>query len=494
MRVESRRFNNLVFGRLVTVIAIQIFLMSYNDVESVNYVTMLTALALVSLPLLFKAARNRFKSVPLNILFVVFDSLYVFILINLTGGINSPFTLLLPLYIFITSYTLRNTGILISAVLSEIIIVATFFISGNPAEIKTLVLLTMSFFVFAAIIYFFRNQYEETQKDIRSISKLNDNLINNLKIGMVILNRNNNILSINNNAKNIARNKFDIKSRLEDLKEAGSIEPHKYQVDGNTYLNVHYIETSKYSFMILRDISQDVIQEINEEEYNKLKLIGSITAILAHEIKNPVASLVGAGELIEKDPVVFTTGEQGKKLLGIIARETSRLNNLVEEFLMFSSPDRRSDEIINMPQLLTTCCECIQSHTGYIEKKLSVEFINDGNRHICYGDYHRISQCFDNLLINSVHASRDNGKITCAIKGKKDICSVTVSDEGTGVPENVRPKIFEPFFTTKKQGTGLGLAIVNNIIKAHGGKIELENSRLGAAFTVTLPQENTYEQ
>jgi len=225
------------------------------------------------------------------------------------------------------------------------------------------------------------------------------------------------------------------------------------------------------------------------DEIEKLKFINKITAILAHEIRNPVSSIAGVAQLIKSDKDVLNNEDQKQKLIGIIERESERLTNLVEEFLVYSGSEKRKNEKVILESLIQSSCENIKANKEFIEKGLILDCKIKHSDFVMLGDFQRLIQAFDNVLLNAVQASTNNGIITISTTELIDGINILISDQGVGIPKEVKNNIFEPFFTTKEKGTGLGLAIAWNIINAHSGKIDASNTSSGGAlFKIFFPK------
>lgn len=229
--------------------------------------------------------------------------------------------------------------------------------------------------------------------------------------------------------------------------------------------------------------------DTNYDNIDKLKLINKITAILAHEIRNPVSSIAGVAQLIRSDKEVLNNEEQRQKIVGIIERESERLTNLVEEFLIYSGSEKRKNEDLDLSSVMNESCENLKANKEYASKDVTLSFKTKMPVFIIKGDQQRMVQAFDNILINALQASPIKGTISISSKEMVDGIHISVSDTGAGIQEGTESSIFEPFFTTKERGTGLGLAIAKNIIKAHGGDIEVSNSlQGGAVFKMFFPK------
>lgn len=215
----------------------------------------------------------------------------------------------------------------------------------------------------------------------------------------------------------------------------------------------------------------------------QLKSLGELSASIAHEIRNPLASIKGSIEIIATD---FPADSPKKEFITIIEQEIERLNRLVEEFLRFAKPSKPT-------KIETDINEIIMSVTKFISTQAAKTNINivtnlASSMPLILMDNEQIRQVLLNLIINAIQASPPDSIIEISSKLTKDYIELFVRDYGKGVENSKREKIFEPFFTTKPQGSGLGLAIAYQLVKQHNGEIMLLNTdSSGALFIVKLP-------
>jgi signal transduction histidine kinase len=218
----------------------------------------------------------------------------------------------------------------------------------------------------------------------------------------------------------------------------------------------------------------------------RLADLGRVAAGLAHEIRNPLASMSGSIELLRASPAV---GEDERRLMGIVLREAGRLNDLVTQFLAFARPAapvrRPTDLATLLSETLTVFRNDPKAAGLRLESELATVVADidpDQLRQVCW-----------NLLTNAAHAVRigphpADGAIRLRCGGAADGAWVEVQDEGAGMTAGQLEGLFLPFFTTKPGGTGLGLATVHRIVDAHGGTIRVESALgAGSRFTVHLP-------
>ena len=215
----------------------------------------------------------------------------------------------------------------------------------------------------------------------------------------------------------------------------------------------------------------------------RLSAIGHLSAGLAHEVRNPLASISGAASILRRN---MPADEKLERCVRIIDTECQRLNGLLTNFLNFARPRSPSFQQVNIRTLLS---DVLQLGEHAVAKKQIVfeEHIQNGVPDVeCDPD--QLRQVLLNLVINAIEASPDGGTVNLAANSEYGKITIQVVDEGTGVaPEDVE-KLFDPFFTTKESGTGLGLSVAHQIVNQMGGQLTARrNSDRGMTFSVVLP-------
>ena len=217
-----------------------------------------------------------------------------------------------------------------------------------------------------------------------------------------------------------------------------------------------------------------------------LSTLGEMIAGVSHEIRNPLGIISSSAELLKKK---MPLDETANRLPDIIIEESSRLNNIITDFLNFAKPKEpnlfpcRIDEII--AKNINFLSSQMQSD-GY-----SIQTRYDQDLPKIRADADMLYQAFLNILINAMQAMPQGGNIDIAVKSVDNNIWIAFEDAGCGIPKEVMEKIWDPFFTTKDKGTGLGLGIVKNIIEAHNGQIRLDNrSEGGSRVSIRLPVQN----
>jgi two-component system sensor histidine kinase HydH len=210
---------------------------------------------------------------------------------------------------------------------------------------------------------------------------------------------------------------------------------------------------------------------------DRLAALGQLSAGLAHEIRNPLASIKGSAELLARSSSQLDP--MAKELVGIISAEVDRTNSLVTRFLDFARPLEPRRERTDVTKVIDKAAERAhvnpERHYSTTMPEIPI-------------DVELMGQVFLNLLTNAAQASVPGAPIRVTAKAEAGQAVIAVADHGCGIPKEKMDTIFNPFVTTKHDGVGLGLAIVSKIIDGHGGKMTVESEPgKGSTFTVFLP-------
>jgi two-component system sensor histidine kinase PilS (NtrC family) len=239
--------------------------------------------------------------------------------------------------------------------------------------------------------------------------------------------------------------------------------------------------------VIFQDLTPIKQMEERVRFADRLAGVGELAAGLAHEIRNPLASIAGSSQLLRESPAV--PGEAAT-LLEIIERESKRLNGLISDFLAYAGPSARNLGEIHMEGLLREVSEAIRAGEGR-EKGVAIE-LPPMKTLVVEGDPEQLRQVVWNLVRNAVQATPPGGRIVVdafeQIRHGNRYVVARISDPGAGIAPMDLGKIFNPFFTTKEGGTGLGLSISQRIVHYHRGFIEVRSTPgQGSTFSVFLP-------
>ncbi len=252
--------------------------------------------------------------------------------------------------------------------------------------------------------------------------------------------------------------------------------------------------------LIFQDITRFKEMEEQMKRYDRMAAIGALAAGMAHEIRNPLASLSGSIQMLKSE---LSLDSQQERLMQITLRESERLNALITDFLLFAHPPQTQRSPVEIKQILDETVDLF-IHSRAFHKGLRIKRPSGNGDTEAWVDPDQIRQVFWNLLINAAQAIQEQGdiqieieKTTSPIGGsfllsatpmEKEWIKIMIADSGNGISPQDKDKIFEPFYTTKEGGTGLGLSIVHKIIENHHGAIRVESEvSKGSLFTVFLP-------
>jgi signal transduction histidine kinase len=226
---------------------------------------------------------------------------------------------------------------------------------------------------------------------------------------------------------------------------------------------------------------QDSFEQIKRAD--RLAAVGQLSASLAHEIRNPLASIDGATNLIESER---TSPEMRTASLTIIRKEVQRLNRLLTNLLDFARPRKPEFQAVQADRLF----DAIIALAGHSAQQKGITLRKDVPASVpafeC--DPEQMKQVILNLAINAVQAMTGAGEISLTARQRESSVALGVRDQGPGIDQEDLDKIFNPFYTTKDTGTGLGLSVVYQIVNQHGGVVTAErNPEAGMTFSITIP-------
>ncbi len=248
--------------------------------------------------------------------------------------------------------------------------------------------------------------------------------------------------------------------------------------------------------LILQDVSHELRASELERRAGKLEAVAELSASLAHEIKNPLASIRSAVEML-REPALSRDGAE-KKLMDCVIRESDRLSELLRQFLQFASGSLGPLETVRLGEAAAAALETALPHPDW-RAGIEVDLQPAAAEMRVRANSASLRQVFFNLFINSAQAAGPQGRRANRITispasaqpedcpGAKDCIWLRVADDGPGIAPDVRKRIFEPFFTTRRQGFGLGMAVVQRIVESLGGTITVEDCPGGASFLIGLP-------
>lgn len=260
-----------------------------------------------------------------------------------------------------------------------------------------------------------------------------------------------------------------------------------------TYLNLSasqlVSESGEYLgiVVVFEDVTNEVQMKEEVERVSKLAETGQLAANIAHELRNPLSSIKGAAQLLQKEMPASLMAEHGE-FLDMIVQEVNGLDRIATEFLEFSRVTPPEMRPVSVSALLSRLLQFMSAYLAD-QEVLVVQNLEDGLPELSL-DRAQMEQVIKNIVINAVQAMPHGGTLTVATRCQpdQDIVNIDFTDTGVGISAAKIDKICTPFFTTKTKGTGLGLAIVRKIVETHGGRLVIQSTPgEGSTFTVQLP-------
>lgn len=471
-------------------------------------------------------ARLRKNRLFINIQ-LSWDLLFVILIIYLTGGVESLYSFLFILVIIAASVFCPRQQLLVVASASSILYGSLLdlqyygylpLFTGQPLP-KNLQHYDVFYAVFLHVGAFFltallsgtlaeRLRLSEAAREKREIDygeleRVNQSILANMSSGLMVINAAGRIRSFNNAASKITG------YRLEDVynRPIGAIFPEfatfdPETLDGIERGEISYRKNEKevlslgYSTSRVMDANNDnlgvliAFQDLTafkalEEQLkraDRLAAVGRLASGMAHEIRNPLASISGSVQLLLEDAKV---NNEDRQLMRIVVKEADRLSMLLSDFLVFARPAPLKMEEVDIAALFDELIALLSASSPFQEMVIKTTYQKPSLMKV---DPQKMQQVLWNLLINAGEAAGAEGRIQIEINNSQG--KIIIEDTGSGIAEEDRDKLFEPFYTTKDRGTGLGLANVYANIEAHQGRVYVEPGSLGGArFIIELPEQ-----
>ncbi|HEX7939258.1 MAG TPA: ATP-binding protein [Gemmatimonadaceae bacterium] len=463
----------------------------------------------------------------------IFDNLLVTAIVTVTGGTSSPFVALYILVIATSTLLLPLGGGFLIAALGNALYVAD-VIWGVDTQLTAEVWLQLGVFTSVAlgIGYLSVSLRREGEGKAMVMAELGhlrlqgEDILRNIRSGVTTVDSEGRLLYANPMAEQLLElnlNDFmgkpvidaiagvspelaqsmrrSVVDRVRTTRGEGLVvtKTREFSVGvTTTYTEGDGQRTNRTTTTIFQDISDQKRLEALRLRAERLEGVAELSAALAHEIKNPLASIRSAIEQLSKLPHV---GADEQTLSHLVMRESDRLARLLSEFLDFARVRVVRTESVDLAAIIRGAAALAGSHPDRRDGVAVTCVIPEAGL-VVSGDEDLLHRAIFNLTLNAVQASPPGGVVRVEAAPTKDEeqtglgppfefggIAVRISDSGPGISPDIRDRLFDPFFTTKPGGSGLGLAVVHRAIEAHRGLVFLDSNGRGTRFTVLLPKD-----
>ena len=509
------------------------------DADKFNLLIASLAFAMTTVVTVASVAYSEIYRRPLrsNFLYVqsIFDLLLVTSVVHVTGGATSQFAALYILVIATSTLLLPLGGGFLIAALGNVLYVAD-VIWAVDTTLTTAVWLQLGVFVAVALgsgylSVLLRREGEGKALLVAELiqQKLQaDDILRNIRSGVLTVDSLGRLLYANPMAEQmlgldltgkLGRSIVDdiasvapelagavqrsVTNRVRTTRAEGTVKNAEREIAigvTTTYTEGDGQRTNRTTTAIFQDISDVKRLETLRLRAERLEGVAELSAALAHEIKNPLASIRSAIEQLSRIP---RAGEDERTLSALVMRESDRLSRLLTEFLDFARVRVARTDQVNIADIVREAATLVSSHPDRREGVRVTCAVPDNGPLLVEGDEDLLHRAIFNLTLNAVQASPPDGEVlleAMLLDSEKmplgagfetGSVAVRVSDEGPGISPEIRGRLFDPFFTTKPGGSGLGLAVVHRAIAAHRGLVFFDGTGRdgsGTRFTVILPR------
>ncbi len=422
----------------------------------------------------------------------------------------SLFIFLFLLQILYASLLFQSRGAYLVAFLSSLCL--SFLVLQNP-EIQgqnrnlSIGVNNIAFFVVAFLggrlseqIEFLDTRLERTSSDLQILKDLNHLIIQNMRSAFFSLDDYFRIILFNDKAQELSAKTLRLQRSIHEI--FPDFQVRLLQADRSKFqkavvfdieedeqvlqMNFSYVfEKEKVigGILVVNDVTEIRKLERQIQRKEKLAAVGQLAAGIAHEIRNPLASMSGSLQFLQEDG---DRTEEENKLIQIVLKEIDRLNSLITDFLEFVKPEKMQKERVSLKECLEETVRTIQRDPNLNEVQVHWDIREDFQ---IEGSYSRLKQVFLNLIINAHHALENKQDPILMIRVFSQESRVEIEDNGVGMSEETQRRLFEPFHTTKAKGTGLGLAMVHKILEMHDAMVEVASKEgIGTKFSIDFKQ------
>lgn len=530
-RVRSRWLlvNTVRLGFLLAILA-AFFILQFKQPTFINIEVVLPIYVLLMVSFLLNGAmlvaypKMSKTWIPYSIV-SAYDAFSVAGLMYLTGANQSVFILLLLANIVLCGLLYKKTGAIFLAfwtsILYSLILIFGPEVEGQniamPALLNNVAFFTVAILsgVLSEQLSFLREEISVKTKDIETLQEFNQMIIDNISTGLITLDGNMGITQANPSAQRILGEEqlvgcdidgfmpgvgVSIKGSLPVDRSTTGVNRFEINIpreENNTQI-LEVVVSPLYNslgafrgyVLMLQDLTVIKQMEFAMRQKEKLAAVGQLAAGIAHEIRNPLASISGSIQMLEG----ATESDEDRRLMAIVLKEIDRLNGLINEFLEYVRPEDRPNDPININDVINEVLESVKFNKNLrddVEQKISLEA-----QRTIYGHRDKLKQAVLNIVVNAYQAldGRPEPQIFISTKEEQNSVVLKIADTGMGMTEEDCARIFEPFHTTKPGGTGLGLAITHKILEGHGARVSVQSELdQGTSFEIRFSAVNEPE-
>ena len=444
------------------------------------------------------------------------DILLITLLTHSSGGLSSSLSILLIINVTATGIFLKGKHPFVFASLASIAVLGeqTFSFLNNtshPAEYTHAGLLGLVFFTTSFLASTLSNQVRRSEKlaiereeDIISLEILNDDIIQSMRTGIIVVDHNGYIRLSNGSAESLLGNiPLQSKPLLKNILPALDARLVEWREQPNMHhksiRQEHGLPDIQPGFRELHRTGkgtgdtliflEDATQLNQRFQQIKLASLGRLTASIAHEIRNPLSAINHASQLLQESEL----DKADKKLTDIITTQVQRLDKVIQNVLQLSKDNKSSNEAINLKDWLLNFCHEFKQNNNLTDEQLTLSPLQEDM--VVLFDSSHLNQIMNNLCSNSInHNNRELKNIYIHISYGYDEQFgqpyIQVKDNGPGIPKEVIEQIFDPFFTTSSKGTGLGLYISKEMVESNRGRIRYISEETGSCFKIHFLQHS----